>query len=163
MNANGRVNILNQTTSSVFNLYDKIPVDQKVTSYRNALTGNLEESSVLSTAFFSAENIIILQNSIIAGVFKNSKGRFKIGYQNEDTLKIIMRSVFLQHSSNLTNYITQQVEALNKLVTDYCIPQICGEANAYIKYKNDVSTLAVPLQRPISTYQNNTLETTHFF
>jgi len=162
MNANGRVNILNQTTSSVFNLYDKIPVDQKVTSYRNALTGNLE-SSVLSTAFFSAENIIILQNSIIAGVFKNSKGRFRIGYQDEDTLKIIMRSVFLQHSSNLTNYITQQVEALNKLVTDYCIPQICGEANAYIKYKNDVSTLAVPLQRPITTYQNNTLETTHFF
>ena len=34
MNANGRVNILKQPTSSrVFNLYDKIPIDQKVTSF----------------------------------------------------------------------------------------------------------------------------------
>ena len=72
-------------------------------------------------------------------------------------------SIFLQHASNLPNNITAQVEALNKLVTDYCIPQICGEADAYIKYKNDVSTLSVPLQRPVSTYQNNVLETTNFF
>ena len=31
MSANGRVNILKQpTSSSVFNLYDKIPIDQKI-------------------------------------------------------------------------------------------------------------------------------------
>jgi len=163
MNANGRVNILNMpNTSSVFSLYDKIPIDEKVTSYRKALTGNLE-SNVLSRAFFSAKNIILLQNSIIAGVLKNSNGRFQIGFQDEDTLKIIMRSIFLQHSSNLPTNITQQIAALNNLVTEYCIPQICGEADAYIKYKNDVSTLSVPLQRPVSTYQNNVLETTNFF
>jgi len=163
MSANGRVNILKQpTSSSVFNLYDKIPIDQKVTSYRNALTGNLE-SNPLSQAFFSAQNIIFLQNDIIAGVLKSSHGRFKIGYQDEDTLKIIMRSIYLQHSSNLPNNIREQVTSLNNLVTEYCIPQICGEAEAYIKYKNDVSTLAVPLQRPVSTYHNNLLETTKFF
>ena len=33
----------------------------------------------------------------MAGVYKSSGGRFRIGYQNEDTLKIIMRSIFLQH------------------------------------------------------------------
>ena len=152
MSANGRVNILKQpTSSSVFNLYDKIPIDQKVTSYRNALTGNLES------------NPLFLQNDIIAGVLKSSHGRFKIGYQDEDTLKIIMRSIYLQHSSNLPNNIREQVTSLNNLVTEYCIPQICGEAEAYIKYKNDVSTLAVPLQRPVSTYHNNLLETTKFF
>ena len=162
MNANGRVNILEPVSSNVFNLYDKIPIDEKVTSYRHALTGNLE-SSILSRAFFSSENIIIIQHAIMAGVYKNSNGRFRLGYQNEDTLKIIMRSIFLQHSSNLPSHITQQIIALNKLVTDYCIPQLCGECDAYTKYKNDVSTLSVPLQRPVSTYQNNILETTHFF
>ena len=162
MNTNGRVNITEHVTGSVFNLYDKIPIDDKATTYKNALKGNLEES-LLSMAFFSANNIIILQNAIVAGVYHSSNGTYKIGYQNEDTLKIIMRSIYLQHSSNLNTHITEQITALNKLVTDYCVPQICGEAAAYMKYKSDVSSLAVPLQRPVSTYNNNLLEITHFF
>lgn len=162
MNANGRVNILDPINSNVFNLYDKIPVDEKITNYRNALTGNLE-SNLLSDTFFSSGNILILQHAIMAGVYKASNGRFQIGYQNVDTLKIIMRSIFLQHSANLSNNITQQVEALNKLVTNYCIPQICGEAEGYIKYKNDVSTLPVPMQRGVSTYSSNVLELKKFF
>ena len=162
MNANGRVNILNQVNNQVFQLYDKIPIDEKVTSYRNALTGNLENNT-LSKTFFSAGNILILQHAIMAGVYKSSNGRFQIGYQNEDTLKIVMRSIFLQHASNLPQNITAQVEALNKLVTDYCIPQICGEAEGYIKYKNDVSTLPTPLSHGVSTYSNNILEMKKFF
>ena len=161
-NANGRVNILEPVTSNVFNLYDRVPVDQKATSFRNALTGNFE-SNQLSQAFFCAKNINMLQNGLIAGVYKNSNGRFQIGYQDEDTLKIIMRSIYLQHSANQPNNIPQQIAALNQLVLDYCVPQLCGECDAYIKYKNDVSTLAVPLQRPVSTYSNNVLETTNFF
>ena len=83
--------------------------------------------------------------------------------QIEDTLKIVMRSIYLQHASNLPQNITAQVEALNKLVTDYCIPQICGEAEGYIKYKNDVSTLPTPLSHGVSTYSNNILEMKKFF
>ena len=160
--SNGRVNILNNTPNSVFNLYDKIPVEQNITSYRNALTGNLEDN-MLSKVFFSKGNIILLQRKIIKEVYNNSKGRFQIGYQDEDTLKIIMRSMYLQHAANNPENITAQVEALNQLVADYCVPQICSEAQAYINYKNDVSNLAVPLQRPVSTYNNNILELKKFF
>ena len=162
MNANGRVNLLNHVNNAVFQLYDKIPIDEKTTSYRNALTGNLEANQ-LSKTFFSAGNILILQHGLMAGAYKSSGGRFRIGYQNEDTLKIIMRSIFLQHASNLSTNITQQVEALNNLVLDYAIPQICSEAEGYIKFKNDVSTLPVPLQRASSTYSNNILELKKFF
>ena len=162
MNANGRVNILDPINSSVFQLYDKIPIDEKTTSYRNAMTGNIE-SNKLSKTFFSAGNILILQHWLIASVYKNSGGRFRIGYQNEDTLKIIMRSTFLQHASNLPHSITQQVEELNKLVLEYAVPQICSEAEGYIKYKNDVSTLPVPLSHGVSTYSNNILELKKFF
>lgn len=98
MNENGRVNILNPNNNTVFDLYDKIPVMNKTSNYREALTGNLE-STALSDTFFSSENILLLQHSIIAGVHKSSNGRYQIGYQNEDTLKIIMRSIFLQHSA----------------------------------------------------------------
>lgn len=162
MDPNGRVNILNNTPNSVFNLYDKIPVEQNITSYRNALTGNLEDN-MLSKVFFSKGNIIIVQRKIIQGVYNSSKGRFEIGYQDEDTLKIIMRSVYLQNAANNPNNITEQVEALNQIVADYCIPQICSEAQAYINYKNDVSNLAVPIKRPVSTYNNNVLELKNFF
>ena len=74
-----------------------------------------------------------------------------------------MRSIYLQHATNLPTSITNQVEQLNGLVLDYAIPQICGEATGYIKYKNDVSTLPIPLQRGSSTYSNNILELKNFF
>ena len=45
----------------------------------------------------------------------------------------------------------------------YAIPQIINEADAYLKYKKDVSTLAVPHARPKSTYHSNTLFFKGFF
>ena len=74
-----------------------------------------------------------------------------------------MRSIFLQSATNLPNQIKEQVTALNKLVLDYAVPQIFGEAQGYIKYKNDVSTLVVPIERPTSTYTNTTLELKPWF
>jgi len=148
---NGRVDILGPNLPDPFSLYDKIPVAQ-TTSYKDALQGNWTKSP-LSCAFFSAENIQIIQNGIRAGVYKSSKGRYTVAPQNEDTLKIIMRSIFLQSAMNLPNNITAQIAALNKLVIDYAVPQVRGEAEGYIKYRNDVSTLAVPLSTPVYTSQ----------
>ena len=51
MNTNGRVNILEDPPQNVFNLYDRIPINEKITSYNDALTGNFEQSN-LSRAFF---------------------------------------------------------------------------------------------------------------
>ena len=77
-------------TGDIFQLYDRIPVDKKATEYNDAMTGNWS-STILSKAFFSAENIQIIQNAIKAGVYHNSKGTYVIGDQDEDTLKIVMR------------------------------------------------------------------------
>lgn len=162
MNANGRINIMGPKKEDIFSLYDKIPINQKSTNFNEAMTGNWTPNLV-SRAFFSSENIEILQNALKAGVYKSSNSRYIIGRQNEDTLKIIMRSIYLQHSINLETNITQQISALNKMVTDYCVPQVLGEAEGYIKYKSDVSNLAVPIKRPVSTYHSNTLEMKNFF
>jgi len=161
MDTNGRVNITGFNPFARFELHDKISTQQD-TSFRDALTGNWENNS-LSDTFFSAANIRILQNGIRAGVYNKSNGRFAIADQDEDTLKIIMRSIFLQNSTNLPNNIAKQVSAINKIVIDYAVPQIYGEAVAYVKYKNDVSTLVVPIERPTSTYENNTLEFKKWF
>jgi hypothetical protein len=161
MQSNGRVNILNYNPHDRFQLHDKIPTGQS-TSYHDALTGNWQ-NNILSDTFFSAGNIRILQNGLKAGVYKESNGRFIIGDQDEDTLKIIMRSIFLQHAANQKNNITGQVQHLNTLVLKYSIPQVYGEAQGYVKFKNDVSTLAVPMTRATSTYTNTTLELKPWF
>ena len=144
---NGRVDIKTPNTSELFQMYDKIPANQCV-SFRNATEG-LWTDTYLSQAFFSKENIQILQNGIRAGIYYRSNGQYRIGDQDCDALKIIMRSVFLQHSANQSNNITQQITELNKIVLDYCIQQVYSEAQGYMKYIDDVSTLVVPIAHPI--------------
>ena len=159
---NGRINIMGNNTGNIFNLYDRIPSQEKSTSYSNALTGTWNKN-LLSNTFFSAENIRLLQNSIKSGVYKLSNNVYVIGDQNEDTLKIIMRSIFLQNAKHNNQPIPTQIAELNKLVSDYAVPQIYKEAVGYLKYKRDVSTLPTPLRRPTSTFHSNTLELKKFF
>ena len=49
---------------------------------------------------------------------------------------------------NRSTNVREQISQLNDLIYDYAIPQVLGELTGYIKYKKDVSTLAVPLDRP---------------
>jgi len=149
---NGRVDIKSPNTSSLFEMYDKIPANQCVT-FRNPTEG-LWNDTTLSNAFFSQQNIQILQNGIRAGVYHKSNGQYTIGPQDCDSLKIVMRSVFLQNSANQPNNITQQVVELNKIVLNYCIQQVYSEAQGYMKYIDDASTLVVPIAHPVMA--NNT-------
>ena len=146
---NGRVDIKTQNTSQLFKMYDKIPANQCAT-FRNPTEG-LWTDNKLSQTFFSQQNIAILQNGIRAGVYHKSNGQYIIGAQDCDTLKIIMRSIFLQYSSNMNTNIQQQIYELNNMVLNYSIQQVYGEAQGYMKYINDVSTLAIPIAPPVMT------------
>jgi hypothetical protein len=160
---NGRVNILENHTAKQFSLYDKIPVG-KATPYTNALGGQ-QEKSLLSVVYFSKENIQIVHNAIRAGVYEKSNKQHVIGPQSIDTLKIIMRSIYLTNAVNKPCNITQQVIDLNQMVVDFAVPQVFGEVKSYIKYKEDISTLVVPLKRPanMSRAGHKTLELKPFF
>ncbi len=160
--ANGRVNITKYNPFNKFKLYDRVNNNDKSTAYRDALLGNWQ-CNKLSETFFSAENIDTLQQGMIDGVKSLSNNSILIGRQDEDTLKIIMRSIFLQNAKNNNQPIQQQISELNKMVLNYAVPQIFGEAQGYIKYKNDVSTLVVPMDRPIATYTGKTLELKKWF
>ena len=158
---NGRINIIGHNNVDRFLLYET-PKVKDSTEYKNALMGHFE-SSLLSKVFFSADNIDLLQKSIIVGVHKKSSGLYNIGYQDEDVLKIIMRAMYLQHSKNLCNNITTQVKELNNFVVNYAIPQIYNEAESYLKYKQHVSYIANPISLPKSSYHSNTLVMKPFF
>ena len=151
---NGRVDIKTPNTSKLFQMYDKIPAKQ-CTTYRSATEG-LWDETILSQVYFSNQNIQIIQNGIRAGVYNRSNGQYTIGPQDCDSLKIIMRSVFLQHAANQSQNITGQIQQLNKIVLDYCIFHVYSEAQGYMKYLYDVSTLAVPMSTPIVETQHST-------
>jgi hypothetical protein len=146
---NGRIDIKSPNTSTLFEMYDKIPANQCVT-FRNPTEG-LWTDTYLSQTFFSQQNIQILQNGIRAGVYHKSNSQYIIGPQDCDSLKIVMRSVYLQNAANQPNNITQQVFELNKIVLNYCIQQVYSEAQGYLKYIDDASTLVVPIAHPIMT------------
>jgi len=150
---NGRVDLKGPKTSDLFQMYDKIPVNQCAT-FRNPTEG-LWNDTQLSDSFFSEKNIQVIQNGIREGVYLKSKQQYVIGMQDEDTLKIIMRSVFLQNSKNLPNNISLQVNELNKIVWNYCIQQVYNEAQGYMKYLNDASSMYTPMEHPTLAKHND--------
>lgn len=146
-NLNGRVNIIDIPQKVLFEMQEKIAVKNKTSEYREALQG-IWEDSMLSKVYFSKENIQIVQNGLRAGVHKMSNEKYIIAPQNIDTLKIIMRSIFIQHAEHNENDITGQIVKLNNLVLDYAVLNVYNEIDGYVKYCRDQSTLVVPLELP---------------
>jgi len=145
---NGRVNIVEPPSLEIqLKMQERIAIKNKTTEYRDALAGTWE-NNVLSNAYFSKDNIQIVQNGLRAGVYAMSGNKFVIAPQNVDTLKIIMRSIYLQYAEHLPDDITGQIARLNKLVLDYAVPTVYNEATGYVKYMEDQSTLVVPLELP---------------
>jgi len=151
--SNGRVDINGPRVEDLFQMYDRIPANQCAT-YRNPTEG-LWDNTDLSNGFFSQHNIQIIQNGMRQGVYDRSNGQYIIGVQDGDTLKIIMRSIFLQHASNQPTNVKQQIYELNKIVWDYTIPQLYGEAQGYHKYIRDASTMYKPIAPPILAKNND--------
>jgi hypothetical protein len=151
--SNGRVDILGEKMNDLFQMYDKIPAKQ-MTTFRDPLQGIWDNTS-LSNIFFSNKNVDIIQNGMRAGVYEKSNGQYVISNQDEDTLRIIMRSVFLQNATNQPDNIIEQVKELNKIVWNITIPQLYGEAQGYYKYLSDASTMYTPLALPVFAENND--------
>ena len=157
---NGRINLNTPDIKHKFNMFDKIPV--KSNTFNDAMTGNIYDTQ-LSNLFFSEQNVQIIQNGIRAEVYKQSNNKYIISHQNNEVLHTIMRSIFLQNSKNQPDNITQQIQDLNTMVILDCTPRIMGEADGFIKFKEDVSTLPVPLDKPIYDNPTNHIEFNRFF
>jgi len=108
---------------------------------------NILSKNDVNTLFFSLENVEKIQKEIIASIYNKSGGKYKIGKQSEEQLKIVMRSVYLQNSRNLPFQIQEQVNILNKKVLEYCVPNIYTEILQYEKYLKDSSSIPIPNER----------------
>ena len=150
--SNGKVNIMGPNTSTLFSMMDKIPINTN-TNYQNVLAGNLQRSP-LSDKYFSKQNIQFIQNELRKGVYIKSQRKISVDEQPEDQIVTVMRSMYLQYSKNLDSNIQEQVDTLNTYVLNFCISNVFNEAVAYLKYKEDSSTMHIPIVHPI--YSNKT-------
>ena len=149
----------NNFNGTPFQLYENNNV---INDKSSNMTGNLCNNN-LSKIYFCQSNIDLLQDSIIEGVFKVSNGT-KISKQSEDELLIIMRSIYLQHSKNQPNNIQQQIHELNKLVLEYCIPNINSSIKQYNGYIHDITKQQTVMDKPqsVSVKGDKTLMPRHF-
>lgn len=139
---NGRVNALDKVDNYKLKI-DNINITENP---RNITSRNLQRSGV-SELFFSTENMELLQIGIRNKILNESAGKYHIGRQSDEELKIIMRSIYYQYSKNLPMNIKQQVRDLNVRVIDWSVPQIMTNLKQDEKYKHDISKLPEPLER----------------
>ena len=156
--ANGLVDILdnnnNENISNKFKLMDKIPV-KSVNTICSPEIGNIE-TSILSKAFFSIQNINIIQNAIIKNVY--NKTNYIIAKQDTNQLLAVMRRIFMEGCRgeyidvivSKTNISDKDLLlSLNNKVITICSDSIKNELISYLKYREDISTMAIPQDLPI--------------
>jgi hypothetical protein len=148
---NGRVDILDNNPPKPFFL---TPEKKNIQYYENNSLVGIQTVTPLSKAFFSEKNFDQIQNMIRYNVYLRSGKKHIIGRQSDTQLQIIMRSIYLQNSKNLQTDIKNQIKELNKLVLDYCVPNILVEVEQYMQYKVSVSKIPEPIPLAVST--NNT-------
>jgi hypothetical protein len=142
MTYNGRVDI---SSSSPLSIYKQTPTDNS-NFYFEAVQGTFTPNA-LSNLFFSCNNIDVLHEGIRYKVYQLSKGKHIIGRQSDKDLKVVMRSIYLQYSKNLSTNIIGQVRELNALVLDWCVKEVFSNLQQYDRYVVDVSTLPMPMER----------------
>jgi hypothetical protein len=157
----GRIDLTPNENGTPFFVQDKIDKNEK-TNYSNATQG-IMENSLLSITFFSYNNIESIQNTLRSEIYELSNQLYKIDVQDTDQLKIIMRSVFLQYSSNNSDNIDGQIKLLNRTVLDYAVPQVHNELISYLKYKKDISSPPSLMQLPQCLAIDKTIELNNFF
>ncbi len=146
---NGRVTLDNKREV----IKDFTMIDHKDETMKNFQVESLygiQETSTLNHLFFSKKNMDIIQNMIRYNVFIKSEEKYIIDKQSDVELQIIMRGIYLQYSPNLETNIKQQLEYLDKLVTDYAVAQIIPEVEQYFGYMKEIEYMPQPIDLPVN-------------
>ena len=150
---NGRVTNVNDANFKYTPAWENIDKDKnknKNINYENQLMMGIYTPTLLNTVYFSKDNLDIVQNMIRYRIFKKSNEKFVISRQSDLDVIVIMRSIFLQHSPNLSCKIKEQISYLNNLVVEWIIPRVYSEIEQHIGYINNVEFLPTPIGRPLN-------------
>ena len=138
---------MNQTSSRPYSLYDVRP--PMFDDARTELVGHIHSETPLNIIFFSKSNIDSLQSEIQEQVYLMTDRKHRIDKQNEDDLKLIMRSYYLMFGLNSPN-VSKDLKDLNSRVIGYASAKIFSELDFYLFYRKDIEDFAPPIANPIN-------------
>jgi hypothetical protein len=133
---------------------------------RQDLVGHIHKPTPLNEIYFSQANIEKLQKDIQQQVYLMSgPKKFMIDRQNDDDLKIIMRSYYLSFAKNNPATIAEELADLNGRVVGFAAGRIYSEVDFHMFYRKDLEEFAPPIANPMNTasYGTRTGELKSFF
>jgi hypothetical protein len=137
----------NEMSARPYSLYDVRP--PMFDEPRNELVGHIHTETPLNVVFFSKANIETLQSEIQEQVYLMTDRKHRIDKQNEDDLKLIMRSYYLMFGLN-SPHVSRDLKDLNSRVVGYASAKIFSELDFYLFYRNDIQDFAPPIANPIN-------------
>jgi|LakMenEpi03Aug12_release.lakeMendotaPanAssembly.Ray.scaffolds.fasta_scaffold10145_5 hypothetical protein len=124
---------------------------------------NLYGDTPLTFLYFSDRNVDNVQKLLRLRVFKETE--YVIDNQSKNELLIVMRGIFLEHSSHpplihqdmskdqveiLLTKNTNEVDRLNKLLVEIVVPKLIVQLKQYFGYLKDASSQPIPLSQPVN-------------
>ena len=120
-------------------------------SIQKSLLKSVYTPTPLGEVFFSPDNINRLQNKIKKSVFIETKGKYKLQVdQNESDLLIVMRAVYIQDSYNAPYRIIHQVKELNEKVINRILPDMVSNIKQNEEYLNVIDKPMDPIPLPVN-------------
>ena len=122
--------------------------DNKVYDINNRCNNDYTE--LMKEAYFSLENMDIIQNMIIKEVFIRSNETLRINKIKSETLIQVMNSIWTNFCRYLPYEYKEQIRDLDKKVMEYLVPLLLKESEFYKNYLRDSDRTNLPqLERPI--------------
>jgi hypothetical protein len=153
-------NYHNDNNSEVKNYNKFTNLDNKNIEKNNWATENSIQKSLLKSVytptplgelFFCPDNIRRLQNKIKKSVFIESKGKYKLDAdQNESDLLIVMRAVYIQDSYNSPYRIVHQVKELNQKVINRILSDMITNIKQNEEYISAIDRPIDPIPLPVN-------------
>lgn len=118
--------------------------DNKIYDTSKSCTDNNNYSDLMTEAFFSIENMDIIQNTIIKNVFFKSKETLRINKIKQETLIQVMNSIWTNHCRFLPYNLKEQIREINNKVSDHLVPLLITEAKFHSNYLRDSNRTQLP-------------------
>lgn len=115
---------------------------------RNKLYENHEDIDLLEQAFFSDQNMDIIQKQIILAIFKNIG--WKVPYQRKISVLLVMKYIYNFYARNLPYQITNQIRELNSKVVAEIVPRMITQIEQYFGYIRDSNRPLQIMEQPIN-------------
>lgn len=137
---------------------DMIERNPEQNDLRESMLASVHQcESPLASAFFSASNINIIQDTL--RVIIKEKTGYAIGRQSDEQVAIVMRGMYALYA-NHGNHVDAELKRLNAIVLAQLTPMVGTGISQYLGYVRDASQMHTPLDRPknMSIKGNNTFE-----